>query len=1257
MSDDVPLQSGGVEQPRNITPPATTLPIHAHKNAILDAVQKHQVVIVAGATGCGKSTQLPQFCLEAMAGLEGTIAVTQPRRIAATSLARRVAAETYSLLGAKVGYRVRFDECMGADTRVVFLTDGMLLAETGEDPLLRRYRYVIIDEAHERNLNIDFLLGYFRAILPRRPDLRLIISSATIDTEKFSTAFGRAPVIDVEGRLFPIEVWYRPLDEEAVEAGEISYIDAAAAAVEEIAVAGDTGDVLVFMPTERDIHETLAALRERRVTDGLCLPLFARLTKAEQERIFHSSSRRKIIVATNIAETSLTVPGIRFVIDTGLARVNRYVPRSRTTRLPVEPISQSSADQRKGRCGRVGEGLCIRLYAPEDLAGRPQFGQPEIRRANLDAVILRMAEARLGRVEDFPFIDPPDSAAVRDGYARLIELGALDEGGELTVVGRSMAALPLDPCISRMVLQARAEGCLKEVMIIAAGLSVSDPRERPADQKEKADAMQRPFVDQGSDFMTLLRLWLTYQAEWERLRTQNALRRFCRAHFLSYPRMREWHDIHEQINDSLHLRKGRTKASDTARPLGDAIHRSILCGLVANVAMKRPEGEGYAAARNRVVHIFPGSALSKKKTPWIVCAEIVETSRVFARTVGPIDPAWIEELAPALCRSTCAEPFFDQHAGTVRAHQNVTFFGLPIVRNRPVVFSRFEPRLAAQIFIREGLVNEQLQTSHPFFNHNRRLRAAARKAESKLRIVGLAAGDDAVQAWYAGRIPGIASVHDLNRAVRERGGDRFLYMQESEAYAAPQRVDADAFPDFLSIGGRRYPLSYIFLPGAEDDGVTMTIPQADLVGVPAALFEYLVPGLLPHKIAELMQALPKAVRKDLAPMAERTAALCAAVKLQARPLAAALAEAIVVLFGITVDPGMISDAGLPAYLSMRLVIVDAAGTLVRICRCRASAPPPMPADDTMPWPAHVRAIVKRHERHDESTWIFGDIPDIIALTPPAEGFALQGYPAIVPNKRSTVDFLLYASEATAQTVHRNGIRRLCQCVLAEDFSWLERDLRIPREMKLACKPLGGDTVVSTALCGAIQRFALYHDGEVPRTKCGFDRYVARVKEMLRTAAAEAPAILGQVVRLEAETRLFLDAQARKAPARLRAELQPEMKRDLDEYGRMIIADDCLYERFRQLPRLLRAMRCRIERAFGETAKYRERMLLLNGFADQSRELWKNRDRYSEKHSRGVEELISMVDEFAISLFAQQEVKALFPVSEKRLRERLNALLL
>ena len=913
------------ERQRNV-PPITyppDLPITARTDDIVAAIRAHQVVVIAGETGSGKTTQIPKMCLEAGLGIEAKIGCTQPRRVAALTISRRIAEELRVTWGREAGCKIRFDDRTSPHTYIKLMTDGILLAETQGDPLLSEYNCLILDEAHERSLNIDFLLGYLKGLLAKRRELKLIITSATIDTAMFSRAFNDAPIIEVSGRLYPVEVYYAPLDEASEERGDLTYVDAAVRATEQILAESDRGDVLIFMPGERDIRETSDLLAGRFDREAEIIPLFGMLSAGEQQRVFAACDRRKIVVATNIAETSLTIPGIRYVVDSGLARISRYNPRTRTKRLPVEKISQSSANQRKGRAGRLEDGVCIRLFAEDDFAERPAYTQPEIQRANLAEVILRMKAFRLGDIETFPFVNPPPPAAIDGGYRLLQELGALDEARQLTPLGENLSRLPIDPTLGRMLLQSQHEHATHELLIIAAGLSIQDPRERPLDNKDAAAAAHKRFADPRSDFLTLLKIWDAVHDEWERLRTQNQRRKFCKANFLSYLRMREWQDLYAQLHDALE-ELGRFKLNESSADYA-AIHRSILTGLLAHVATRK-ERNVYLGVGSRQLALFPGSALFDRnekpkkigapgtapassknpsrlagavpgappQPPWIVAGEIVETSQLFARTVAGIDPLWIVQLAPHLCQVTHQNPQWSAAAGNVLVEEKTTLYGLEI-RKVKVSHGNINPAEATDIFIRSALVEEDLLPSHQdaaenenddddtrvftmsgrpppmppqyaFLEHNRKVRQKIETWQTRVRRHDLGDLDDKLYEFYAQRIHQVSSLPELNRLIRDCGGPGFLCATEADLTGGQSlSFDSEAFPDAVPLGGQPVALSYAYSPGEEQDGVTVKLGFSLAQTVSQSCVEWSVPGLREGLVNELLRALPKSIRRELQP--------------------------------------------------------------------------------------------------------------------------------------------------------------------------------------------------------------------------------------------------------------------------------------------------------------------------------------------------------------------------------------------------------
>ncbi len=906
------------------------LPILAHREEIIQAIQKNPVVIVSGETGSGKTTQIPKFCLEAGRGLSGVIGCTQPRRIAAITVSQRIAEEMGEPMGRSVGYKIRFQEQTGKDLFIKIMTDGILLAETARDRRLLTYDTLIIDEAHERSLNIDFILGYLRSLLPRRQDLRLIITSATIDTEKFSKAFDDAPVVEVSGRTYPVEVRYAVDEEEDNE--DTPYTEIASEAVKNLVRQGAFGDILVFMPTERDIRETCEILTGMRLKKTTVMPLFARLSAGDQKKVFAAISGRKIVVATNVAETSITIPGIRYVIDTGLARISRFSPSSRTNALPILPVSRSSADQRKGRCGRMEEGVCIRLFTETDYLSRPLYTPPEILRSNLAEVILKMIAFDMGDPSDFPFIDKPSPKWIASGYDILTELGAIEKNPSgktvLTETGRKMARMPLDPRISRMLLEAKKEKCLETVAVIAASLSIPDPRETPLGKKQEAREAHSEFVHPDSDFLTLLILWNRFQENVGKIGSTSTMSRFCRKHFLSFRRMRDWQDIHSQILDILD-ETGLLKTVKAAPITTDGalqmdseaysrIHRSILSGFISNIAFRK-EKNIFVAAKGKEVMLFPGSGLFNRGGEWIVAAEIVETSRVFARTAANIESTWLEPVGKTQCRYTYDEPFWSKGKEAVMAMERVHLYGLLIEPGRPVPYSPIDPEKAGAVFIRDAIMAGNMKYTLPFLMHNRERIQHVENLEHKLRRRDIKVSDSEIFSFYSERLKRVFDPKSLKKLILEIESDSFLRMTiEDLVNYVPSAERLSEFPDTLFLDERSFPLTYRFNPGEDDDGITLHVPYSFAPVIPEEKLEWLVPGLLPEKIECLVKGLPKEYRKSLPPLSSFLDILPQEIPLLDSSLTRALSRFIQERFGVSVPEDAWPLKTLPEHLRMRI---------------------------------------------------------------------------------------------------------------------------------------------------------------------------------------------------------------------------------------------------------------------------------------------------------------------------------------------------
>ncbi|MGV9713413.1 ATP-dependent RNA helicase HrpA [Gordonia sp. NPDC003424] len=957
------------------------LPVSAAREEIAAAISEHQVVVVAGETGSGKTTQLPKICLELGRGVRGAIGHTQPRRIAASSVAKRIADETGTQIGDAVGFSVRFTDRSGADTLVKVMTDGILLREISTDPLLRAYDTLIIDEAHERSLNIDFILGYLKRILPRRPDLKVIITSATIEPERFARHFAvdgtdpagsdtaapdsaepdtsappdpagpdtpgsdtpappdtaapddEVPILEVSGRAYPVEIRYRPLsaDDPDSDHRDLDQIQAIDAAIGEL-WAHERGDILVFLPTERDIRDTADALRHRASAGAEIVPLYARLSIADQHKVFAPSSGRRIVLATNVAETSLTVPGIRYVVDTGTARISRYSTRTKVNRLPIEPVSQASARQRAGRCGRVAPGVCIRLYREDDFDARPGFTDPEILRTNLAAVILQMASLRLGDVSAFPFVQPPDARAIRDGMAVLTELGAIRESARddheprLTPVGRDMARIPVDPRLARMLIAAHELGCLDHVLVIAAALSIPDVRERPADHREAADAAHRRFAVPGSEFLGYLQLW-NHLDERRKELSGNQFRRMCEREFLHFLRIREWQELHRQLS---RITSDLDWSAAASTRDADAIHRSILSGLLGNIAIRNGDSREYTGARNTTLAIFPGSTLARKPPQFIMAAEIVETSRLFAHTVAGVDPLWAEKLAGDLARRNYSEPHWSSKRGSAMAYERVTLYGVTLVAQRRVPFGSIDPVTAREMFLRHALVEGDWRTNHAFFEHNRDLLEAAADVEHRARRRDVVISEQQLFDFYDARIPAevVSARHFDTWWKKARRATPDLLDLRPEDVAADVAVADTDFPGAWQQGETRFELRYRFEPGDPEDGVTVVIPRPLLDHVRPAGFDWLVPGLRSELATELIKTLPKALRKSMAPAQSFADLALTRLTPRAEPLITGLARELSTITGMSLSPNDFDAERLPGHLTMNFAVANRRGIVV-----------------------------------------------------------------------------------------------------------------------------------------------------------------------------------------------------------------------------------------------------------------------------------------------------------------------------------------
>ena len=1232
------------------------LPITAKKTDIVNAIRKYPIVIISGDTGSGKSTQIPKMCLAAGRGIDGKIACTQPRRIAATTIAARIADELGETIGNSVGYKIRFKDRTSKRGYIKVLTDGMLLAETQQEPYLTQYDTIIVDEAHERSLNIDFILGILKKLLKKRKDLKLIITSATIDTEKFSKRFDDAPVIQVSGRRYPVSVQYRPVDPELQEKGDITYVDAAVKATEDISRSGAFGDILVFMPTERDILETCERLTARALRNVTVLPLFARLPGPQQAKVFATANGRKVIVSTNVAETSLTIPGIKYVVDTGLARISRYLPRTRSTSLPISPISRSSADQREGRCGRLENGVCIRLYSEEDYESRQEFTDPEILRSNLAEVILRMISLKLGKIAAFPFLDKPNPRSIKDGFDLLVEMGAvIRKRGEpvLTQRGRMMSKMPIDPKISRMILEAESNGCVYDVAVIASALSIQDPRERPFEKAAQADQAHAKFRDSGSDFITLLNIWNHYHRSFKTLRTQNKMRKFCKAHFLSFVRMREWHHIHEQISNILKSQGIRNENKQNQKNVKDryaAIHQSVLSGYLSNIAVKKDKNI-YLAARGREAMLFPGSTLFNKSPDWVVAVEMVKTSRLFARTAAKIDPEWLETLGGSLCKSTYANPHWEKKAGQVRAYEQISLYGLVIVSNRSVSYGPIDPSMSHAIFVRSALVEEEnMNKKFSFLVHNHTLVEEITKMEEKVRRRGIRVSDERMEAFYSSRLPDVYDIRTLEKQIRKRGNDDFLKMTRSDVIAEiPDQEEVALYPDEMNVGNGAFQFSYKFKPGKPDDGVTLEVPLNQASQVSPHQLDWMVPGLFKEKITALIKGLPKRYRKQLVPVSGTVEIILSEMEKSRDPLISTLGSFIYKRLGVDIPAAAWADSDIPEHLQMRVSIRDHRNRELKSARDTSilNKLPEVDKKQTEKQSNVWRKATAQWEKRNIVSWSFKTLPETVSLTP-----GLVAFPALSPAENS-VEIHLFRNRQEALESHRRGVKKLFMLNFGKELKLLKKDLKTPAHLSSKTIDFGGPKSVETAMFKTLM--TRFFDRDI-RTETAFKNEAQSIALDIFPAGKRLMELTGQVLSAYHHAIQFIHQMEIKNKNNPPAEAL--CKSLLTDMGALVPQD--FLERYdmahlAHVPRYLRALEIRAERGAYNPDKDREKEALVAPLkAVLIRNLPHITSGASPEKRRAFEEFFWMVEEYKVSVFAQ-ELKTSIPVSAKRLDEKMREL--
>ena len=1212
------------------------LPVVGKREELARAITEHQVVIVCGETGSGKTTQLPKICLTLGRGVLGCIGHTQPRRVAARTVANRIAVELKTELGGAVGYKVRFHDKVGADTSIKLMTDGILLAEIHSDPLLRHYDTLIIDEAHERSLNIDFLLGYLKQLLPRRPDLKLIITSATLDADRFAKHFN-AKVIEVSGRSYPVETRYRPL--EVSDEGEAQDVpQAISAALDELAAGGLRGDVLVFLPGEREIRDTAEVLRKHHPKGIEVLPLYSRLSAAEQDKVFKVGGQRRVVLATNVAETSLTVPNIGYVIDCGLARVNRYSIRQKVEQLHIEKISRAAANQRAGRCGRVMSGVCVRLYEEAEFLQRDEFTDPEIFRVSLATVILRMSALNLGDIAEFPFIEPPTPRMIADGYQLLAELGAIDETRRLTKLGHELAKLPLDPKIARLLLAGRQYHCLSEILIIASALSVQDPRDRPIERQEAADAAHKRFADERSDFLAYIKIWAWYEQALAQKKSNRLMMEECRSNFLSPLRLREWRELHQQ----LHGQVAEMGMKENEQPASYAeIHKALLCGLLGNLGMKGLEGNEYLGARGIKFLIASNSVLAKKGTKWVMAGELVETHRLYARTMARIEPEWLEEVGAHLIKRHYFDPHWEKKAAQVTAYERTTLHGLLLNAKKRVHYGPMSVAESREIFIRQALVGGEFETRAPFFMHNQKLIADIEALEHKARRPDVLVDDELIFAFYDARVA--ADIHNGAsfehwRKEAERNDAKLLYLKKDDLMRHEAAgITTDQFPPQLKIDNVSFALSYNFSPGKNDDGITLTVPLALINQVSAARCEWLIPGILAEKVAQLLKTLPQKIRRNLVPVPEFAAGFCRTVQPSATPLLQALARYIREQKQLDTPMDAFRLEQLPPHLYMNFRVLDEHGRQLGMSRNFAQlhselAPRAAPVIVAATKQSSTAPDVEQRS----ATWSFGDFAETRVVQRAGQNVTL--FNALVDDGDAVI-LRAYDTRDAAQAEHRKGLSRLFMLLLKEQVKYMEKNLPDAQKLGMLFMSLGTPQELQQQIIAmTFERCCLNDPWPTNETQ-----FLARGKE----AKNRLLLIAQEIARLAAGILTEYHALQKSLP-QLKA--QPTVAQDVRTQLEFLVHKrfvfDTPYERLQHVPRYLKAINLRIEKLRSNPARDAQCMSQLQPLLQALQKL-----RQAHTGDVRVEEFAWLLQELRVSLFAQ-ELKTPVIVSVKRLEKML-----
>ncbi|EOK5731035.1 ATP-dependent RNA helicase HrpA [Vibrio vulnificus] len=1220
------------------------LPVSQKKDDIADAIAHHQVVIVAGETGSGKTTQLPKICAELGRGKFGLIGHTQPRRLAARSVANRIAEEMETQLGDFVGYKVRFNDQISENTQIKLMTDGILLAEIQHDRFLNQYDTIIIDEAHERSLNIDFILGYLKELLPRRPDLKVIITSATIDPERFSNHFGGAPIIEVSGRTYPVETRYRPLGGETED--DRDQLEGIFDAVDELCDEG-LGDILIFMNGEREIRDTADALAKRKLKDTEIVPLYARLSAGEQNKIFQPHTGRRIVLATNVAETSLTVPGIKYVIDPGTARISRYSYRTKVQRLPIEPVSQASANQRKGRCGRVQEGICIRLYSEDDFNSRPEFTDPEILRINLASVILQMTALGLGDIEAFPFVEAPDKRNILDGVRLLEELGAINSNAKdpkkrLTAVGKQLARLPIDPRLARMVLEAPRLGCLKEVMIIAAALSIQDPRERPSDKQQSADDKHRRFYHEDSDFLTFVNLWNHIQKQQKAL-SGNQFRRQCKDDYLNYLRVREWQDVYFQIHQSMREMEFKLNSEPGSY---DAVHSAILTGLLSHIGMKDQEKNEYHGARNARFHIFPGSGLFKKQPKWVMSAELVETSKLWGRIIAKIQPEWIEPLAKHLIKRSHSEPHWSKKQAAVMAYEKVMLYGIPIVPKRLVNYGNIDASVSREIFIRSALVEGDWETKHAFFKQNRKLLLEVEELEHKSRRRDILVDDEELFQFYDQRVgTEVVSGRHFDtwwKQASKKEPELLNFEKEMLFKGDASHVTDLDYPNFWHQNGLKLKLSYQFEPGDDSDGVTVHIPLPILNQIDPAGFDWQIPGLRHELVVSLIKSLPKTLRKNFVPAPNYADAFLSRVTAMEMPLLDALEKELRRMTGATVLREDWKLDQVPDHLKVTFRAVDERNRklkehkdlheLKESLKEKVQETLSKVADDDI-------------EQQGLHTWSFGELPQVYQQK--RGGYQVKAFPALVDNKDS-VEIKLYETEQEQNSAMQAGQRRLILLNVPSPIKYLHANLPNKSKLGLYFNPYGKvlDLIDDCIACG-VDKLIEEQGGLVwePEKFEALKEHVrAELGDTVVDIAKQVETILTTAFNINKKLKGKIDFTMAFALSDIKAQIEGLIFKGF--------ATECGWKRLPDILRYMKAIERRMEKLPIDPNKDRLHMLKIESVVKDYKELL-NKIPKGLAVPENVKEIRWMIEELRVSFFAQQ-LGTPYPVSDKRVKNAIEA---